>query len=64
MSYAKRREFKLYSQMEIGENLQIDHMVRTINGLTCHVFVACDKKSKGHMLNHFLKLVVRIQLSS
>ena len=31
MSYAKRREFKLYSQMEIGENLQVDHMVTPIS---------------------------------
>ncbi len=42
---AKCRKFKLYSQMKIGENVQIDHMVRTLNGRTYRIFVAC-KKSK------------------
>ena len=30
-------------------------MVRTINGLTCRVFVACDKKSKCAYAEPFLK---------
>ena len=30
-------------------------MVRTINGLTCRVFVACDKKSKWAYAEPFLK---------
>ena len=33
-SYARRREFKIYSQMKIGENVQIDHIVRTLNSFT------------------------------
>ena len=32
--------------MKIGENVQIDHMVRALNGRTYRTFVACDKKSK------------------
>lgn len=54
-SYAKRREFKLYSQMKIGENVQIDHMVRTLNGHTYRIFVACDKKSKWAYAEPFIK---------
>ncbi len=33
-SYARRREFKIYSQMKTGENVQIDHIARTLNSFT------------------------------
>ena len=38
--------FKSYGELTIGENLQIDHMQRTLNGVTVRVFVACEKQSK------------------
>ena len=45
-SYAKRLPFKSYGELTIGENLQIDHMQCTLNGITVRVFVACEKQSK------------------
>ena len=51
----KCRDFELYSQTKIGESVQIDHIVRTLNGYTYRIFVACDKKSKWAYAEPFIK---------
>jgi hypothetical protein len=44
--HAKPWEFKNYKNMEMGENVQIDHMTVTKNGITAKHFGAWERKSK------------------
>jgi IS30 family transposase len=45
-SYASPVKYLAYSQMEIGEYVQIDHMSVTINGIAVKYFQAWDRHSK------------------
>ena len=45
-SHAKRWKFKKYEDMELGENVQIDHMTRIGNGKTIKHFAAWERFSK------------------
>jgi transposase len=53
--HAKRFKFKLYADMKLGENVQIDHMTVTKNGLTVKQFSAWDRKSKFIFANCYGK---------
>jgi DNA-binding MarR family transcriptional regulator len=44
--HAQPLKFKAYEEMEIGENVQIDHMTVTKNGFVCKHFQAWDRNSK------------------
>jgi IS30 family transposase len=44
--YAKPWKFKKYEDMEMGENVQIDHMTVTRNGITVKHFAAWERKSR------------------
>jgi transposase InsO family protein len=49
--HAKPFKFKEYKDMEIGENVQIDHMTVTKNGVTVKHFAAWERRSKYILAN-------------
>ena len=44
--HAKGWQYKDYTDIEIGERVQIDHMTATKNGVTCKHFQAWERRSK------------------
>ncbi len=44
--HAKGWKYKVYSDIEVGERVQIDHMTATKNGVTCKHFQAWERCSK------------------
>jgi hypothetical protein len=62
-TYAKPWEFKRYEEMTLGENVQIDHMTVTKNGVTCKHLMLCielrfqakDAKVKIYPCRNLLK---------